>query len=310
MFKIKVPGTCANMGPGFDTLGLALNLYNTYSIEEIESGLEITGCERRFANEKNLVYTSMLRCFEKIGYVHKGIRIHMDTEIPISRGLGSSAACILGGVLGANLIAGNLLNRKEILEIATEIEGHPDNIAPALLGGLVVSIMEGHRVIYNKVAIHEGIKFIALIPDFSLSTKEARSVLPKRVDFNTAIFNVSRVSLLLSSLVNGEFQLLQYGLKDSLHQDYRGKLIPDYFDIVKACEYTGSLGTFLSGAGPTIMNIVRNDDMKFKERIEKILNLLNQKWKIQELHLDLNGIEASSEQGELLFCNRNLYFSL
>ena len=289
MFKIKVPGTCANMGPGFDTLGLALNLYNTYNIEEIESGLEIKGCEMKFANEKNLVYTSMLHCFKKIGYVHKGIRIHMDSEIPVSRGLGSSAACILGGVLGANLIAGNLLNREEIFNLATEIEGHPDNIAPALFGGLVVSITEGEDIYYNKIDIHKGIKYVALIPDFTLSTRDARAVIPKTIDFKDAIFNVSRVSLLLSSLVNGEFHLLKYGVKDALHQNYRGKLFPEFFHIIKTCEELGSLGSILSGAGPTIMNIVREEDHDFREKIEKKLKSLGHKWEIKELHIDSCG---------------------
>lgn len=293
MYNIKVPATCANLGPGFDTLGLALDLYNTFYIEEIESGFEITGGEKRYLNNKNLVYTSMVYLFKKVGYNPRGIKIHMESNIPISRGLGSSAACILGGVVGANLIAGSPLKREELLEIATEIEGHPDNIAPALFGGLVVSIMEDYRVIYNKVDIHEGIKFIALIPDFTLSTREARRVIPKTIDFKDAVFNVSRVSLLLSSLVNGEFQLLKYGTKDSLHQNYRGKLIPAYDEILKICEDTGSLGTIISGAGPTIMNIIREDDMEFQEKIEERLNSLHHKWKTKELHLDLDGIQAS-----------------
>lgn len=286
MFKIKVPATCANLGPGFDTLGLALDLYNTYHIEEIESGLEITGCEAEFADENNLVYTSMMNCFKKIGYNPTGIKIDMKTEIPISRGLGSSAACIIAGVRGANLIAGSPLDKEEIFKIATKIEGHPDNIAPALFGGLVVSIMDGDDIYYTKIDIHEGIKFIALIPDFTLSTSEARAVIPKNIPFKDAVFNVSRVSLLISSLVNGEFHLLKHGFKDALHQNYRGKLIPDYFHIIKTCEEIGALGSILSGAGPTIMNIVKEEDNNFSEKIKEKLNLLDNNWKVKELHLD------------------------
>ena len=291
MFKIKVPGTCANLGPGFDTLGLALKLYNTYHIEETEKGLEITGCQKEFADENNLVYTSMVHCFKKTGYKPKGIKIHMETEIPISRGLGSSAACILAGVMGANLIAGSPLDKEEIFKMATELEGHPDNIAPALFGGLVVSLMDGEDIYYNKIDVHEGIKFLALIPDFTLSTREARGVIPKTIDFKDAVFNVSRVSLLLSALVNGKFGLLKYGVKDSLHQNYRGKLIADYFEIVKTCEELGSLGTILSGAGPTIMNIVVENDDEFAEKIKEYLKSLENKWEVKELHLDLNGAQ-------------------
>lgn len=291
VFKIKVPGTCANLGPGFDSLGLALNIYNTYHMEEIENGIEITGCQREFADENNLVYTSMVHCFKEIGYEPKGIKIHMDTEIPISRGLGSSAACILAGVMGANLIGGSPLDKEEVFKMATKIEGHPDNIAPALFGGLVVSIMEGDDIYYNKIDVHRGIKFLALIPDFTLSTREARGVIPKTIDFKDAVFNVSRVSLLISSLINGEFGLLKYGVKDALHQNYRGKLIPDYFEIVKTCEELGSLGAILSGAGPTIMNIVREEDKDFEGKIQEYLKSLDHKWEVKELHLDLRGAQ-------------------
>lgn len=291
MFKVKVPATCANLGPGFDTLGLALDLYNTYYIEEIEKGLEITGCEEEFADENNLVYTSMMDCFEKIGYNPKGIKIDMHTDIPISRGLGSSAACIIAGVMGANLIAGSPLNKDEVFQIATEIEGHPDNIAPALFGGLVVSIMEENEIYYTKVDIHKGIKFIALIPDFTLSTREARGVIPESIPFKDAVFNVSRVSILISSLVNGELHLLKHGVKDALHQNYRGELIPDYFNIIKTCEELGALGSILSGAGPTIMNIVREDDEEFKEKIQKELKSLEHNWSVKELYLDLKGAQ-------------------
>ncbi|NMB27042.1 MAG: homoserine kinase, partial [Tissierellia bacterium] len=126
MINVKVPATSANIGPGFDTLGLALNLYNTFTFQEISKGLEINGCEYSFANQNNLVYTSMLKTFDKIGYPVKGIKINMDTNIPISRGLGSSTSCILGGVIGANELAGSPLSKEKILEIATDIEGHPD----------------------------------------------------------------------------------------------------------------------------------------------------------------------------------------
>ena len=172
MVKVKVPATSANIGPGFDTLGLALNLYNTFKFQEISKGLEINGCEDNFANQDNLVYTSMLKTFNEIGYSVKGIKIDMNTNIPISRGLGSSAACILGGVI-EQMSYWLSPFKGEILEIATDIEGHPDNIAPALFGGLVISIMEDNQILYNKIDISKGIKFVALIPDFILSTKEA-----------------------------------------------------------------------------------------------------------------------------------------
>ena len=290
MIKVKVPGTSANIGPGFDALGLALNLYNTFIFEEIDKGLEIIGCNADFANDKNIAYRSMRYTFEKIGYSPKGIRIDMDTDIPISRGLGSSAACILGGVIGANDLAGSCLSTEEILEIATEIEGHPDNIAPALFGGLVVSIMEDKKVFYNKIDVHPGIKFLALIPDFTLSTKKARAVLPSTVSYKDAIYNVGRVSLLLSALSNGRFELLKHAVKDCLHQQYRGKLIPGFFDIFNKCEEFGCLGLYLSGAGPTIMAIIDENDNKFATEMSNYLNSIDYSWNIREFKLDFHGV--------------------
>lgn len=289
MIRISVPGTSANIGPGFDTLGLALNIYNYFRFEEISHGIEITGCNKEFSNENNLVYKSMLKVFDKIGYLPKGIKIDIDANIPVSRGLGSSAACILGGVMGANCLAGAHLSKEEILEIATEIEGHPDNIAPALFGGFVISIMEDSKVIYNKFDVYTGIKFVALIPDYTLSTKESRAVLPATISHKDAIYNISRVSLLLSSLSNGRFDLLKYAVKDSLHQPYRGRLISGFYDIINKCEEIGCLGLYLSGAGPTIMAIVDEKDNDFILKIKKYLKSINYTWKVKELRLDSYG---------------------
>lgn len=289
MIKVKVPATSANLGPGFDTLGLALNLYNTFIFEEIPKGLEISGCDQQFNNDQNLVYTSMLKTFEKIGYKVDGLRINMDCNIPVSRGLGSSAACILGGVMGANQISGSPLSKEEILHMATEIEGHPDNIAPALFGGLVVSLMEDKKVHYNQMDVAKGIKFVALVPDFTLSTKEARAVLPSTIPYKDAIYNVGRVSLLLSALSNGRFDLLKYGVKDSLHQPYRGKLIPGFSDVAGNCEELGCFGVYLSGAGPTIMAMIDKDNSDFIKEISNYFISRDYNWDILELELDLCG---------------------
>lgn len=294
MIKVKVPATSANLGPGFDTLGLALNLYNTFSFEEISNGLEINGCDPLYANEENLVYTSMMKTFDKIGYKPRGIRIDMSTDIPISRGLGSSAACILGGVIGANELAKASLSKDEILDIATEIEGHPDNIAPALFGGLVVSVMEDNNIYYNKMNIANGIKFVALIPDFTLSTTKAREVLPSTINYKDGVYNVGRVSLLLSVLSNGRFELLEAALDDKLHQPYRKRLIPRFDKILNKCYELGCLGAYLSGAGPTLMTIIKDNDKSFTTKIKDYLNSINYSWDVKELHLDLSGISIES----------------
>ncbi|WP_352418977.1 homoserine kinase [Proteiniborus sp.] len=296
MIKVKVPATSANLGPGFDTLGLALNLYNTFLFEEISNGLEVNGCDPGYANEKNLVYTSMMKTFDKIGYKPKGIRIDMNTDIPISRGMGSSAACILGGVIGANKLAKASLSNDEILDIATEIEGHPDNIAPALFGGLVVSVMEDENIYYDKISVANGIKFVALIPDFTLSTTKAREVLPSTISYKDGVYNVGRVSLLLSALSNGRFELLKVALDDKLHQPYRKKLIPRFDEILNKCYELGCLGAYLSGAGPTLMTIIKDDDIDFTTKIKGYLISINCNWDVKELNLDLSGVIIEKEK--------------
>jgi homoserine kinase len=283
MIRVKVPATSANMGPGFDCLGIALNLYNYFFIEEIKEGLNITGCDEAFRNDKNLVYTSMMKCFEKIGYVPKGISIKIQCDIPISRGLGSSAACILGGVLAANELTGSPLSIKELLEIATIIEGHPDNITPALFGGMTVSVQTETGVCFDRINLSRGMKFCALIPNFKLSTSKARAVLPTDIPYKHATFNVGRTALLISAMISGNFDLIHTGCEDKLHQNYRSPLIENYEAITYMCKSLGSLGVFLSGAGPTIMVILKEEDNNFYESINMYFSKEQYKWQALEL---------------------------
>lgn len=289
MIRVRVPATSANLGPGFDTLGLALNIYNEFSFEEIPSGLEILGCEEGYRDEDNLIYQAILRTFEKLGYEAGGIRITIESEIPMTRGLGSSASCILAGVMGANKMAGSSMTREEVFKLACEIEGHPDNLAPALFGGLVTSVMETDDIYYNRIDIAPGLKFMALIPDFGLSTEDSRRVLPERLTYSDGVYNIGRVSLMLSALVNGRFDLLRHGLKDKVHEEYRGKLIPNYDRIIKKCEELDVLGTYLSGAGPTIIALVEEGEETFKREIEDFLSQLQEGWQVRELSVDLEG---------------------
>lgn len=290
MIKVRVPATSANMGPGFDCLGVALNLYNYFLIEEIEEGLIIEGCDEKVANENNLIYISMKRCFEKIGYKYKGIKIIIESYIPASRGLGSSAACIVGGIVGANAIAGGIMNKDEMLQLAAEIEGHPDNVTPALFGGMTTSICEEKRAYYSKIDIAKGLKFCALIPDFKLSTEEARAALPKEISYKDGVFNVGRTSLLMAALISGDFDLIKLACKDRLHQKYRGKLIEDFNQIIEKCESLPEVGgIFLSGAGPTIMAILKEEDNVFHSDFHRFMNVLKNSWQTRELDIDYQG---------------------
>lgn len=290
MIEIIVPATTANIGPGFDCLGMALNLYNKVLFEEIEDGLQIHGCEERFNNKENLVYTSMIHTFKKVGYTPgTGFKITMDCHIPESRGLGSSAACILAGVIGATELSNSKLNKEEILKIATEIEGHPDNITPALFGGMTVSIQDQTSIHFSKVPIQNNFRIYGLIPDFTLSTKESRAVLPQEVSFQDAVFNVGRTALMLASFMNGDLELLNFSIDDKLHQNYRASLIPEYPSIIEKLNSLDIKGSFLSGAGPAIIVIAGKDNLGFADRIQNRMLELENKWTVKEFNMDTQG---------------------
>ncbi|NFB54062.1 homoserine kinase [Clostridium botulinum] len=296
MVEVRVPATSANIGPGFDCLGVAVNIYNKFFAEEIDEGLIFEGCADKFKNENNLIYVAMKKCFDKIGYKPTGLRIKIESDIPVSRGLGSSAACVVGGIVSANELAGGVLNKKELLDLAVGVEGHPDNVNPAFCGGMTASISDNREVIYSKVKVSEGIKFCALIPDFTLSTEKARAVLPKSIDYKDGIFNVGRTALMISALNNGDFHLIKYACKDKLHQDYRAKLMENFYSIKEECEKLNSLGVFLSGAGPTIMVMLKEEDKRFSKNIKSFLETLKNKWEVRELKIDKLGTVVNNRK--------------
>ncbi|MGL6105979.1 homoserine kinase [Romboutsia sp.] len=291
MLEIIVPATSANIGPGFDCLGIALNLYNKFYIEEIENSVQIVGCEDAFSNKDNLVYKSMKYFFDNVecNYIPKGVKIYIKSDIPISRGLGSSATCIVAGVLAANHLSKSNLSKDELLKLATEIEGHPDNVAPAIFGNMIVSIMDDSKIHYNIIKIPNELKFCAIIPDFRLSTEKARSVLPVNVPHTDGIFNVGRVSLLISAIMNSKFELIKVACQDKMHQNYRGTLIKDYDNIVSYANNLNCVGVFLSGAGPTIMSIIKHEDRHFINNMSSFLNKLESSWVVQDLECDYSG---------------------
>ncbi|MBU3215164.1 homoserine kinase [Clostridium estertheticum] len=294
MFEIKIPATSANMGPGLDTLGVAFKLYNRFIVEEIESGLEIFGCNKEFANNNNLVYTSMLKTFKKLQKDPKSVRLTFKTEIPVSGGLGSSATCILAGITAANRLCGDILTKQEVLNYACEIEGHPDNITPAMIGGMTVSIMNEGVNHYNKIPINGSIKFCALIPKLQLSTKSSRAVLPETIPFKDAVYNVGMVSMLIVSLVNGDYEGVKLACKDKLHQPYRMGLIKNYSQISSFVKESEALGVFLSGAGPTIMVMLKKDDSNTEGKLKEFLKGLSGSWETLNLEIDEDGLNIEN----------------
>lgn len=282
-----MPATSANMGPGFDSLGIAFNLYNEFEFEEINEGLEFEGIPEEFCNKDNIIYEAMVKCFSKGNYNFKGLKIKViKQDIPISRGLGSSSSCIIGGLIGANCIMGNKLSREEIFDIGVEMEGHPDNIAPALFGGMVIAIMEGENAYYNKVDVKEGIEFLGVIPNFRLQTSEARAVLPKELTVKDAVYNISRASMMVSAFANGRYDLIKYACKDAIHQNYRSKLIKHFDEVYSMAFNNGALGVFLSGAGPTMMTMYNSSDDRFTYKVRRFFKENNIEWDIVDLKID------------------------
>ena len=218
---VKVPATTANIGPGFDCLGCAFSLYDTLTYEIIDSGLEIIGDSPAYCNEHNLAVRGYKSVTDRLAIPMDGLRITADYRIPMSHGLGSSAAMIVAGAAAANALHGSPFTKDELLEITTALEGHPDNLAPALFGGLTASLMLGEKPVTVRYTLSKNVAFTVLIPDFNLSTSLARSVLPDTVSRGDAIFNISHTAVLLKALELGDGEIISAALDDRLHQPSR-----------------------------------------------------------------------------------------
>ena len=294
--KVKVPATSANLGSGFDVAGLALTLYNTFTFELSEDGLNIKGCPEQFCNENNLTYQAFKRAAEVCGLEYQGVNIECSGEVPYTRGLGSSSTCIVAGIVGAFAFKDKVEERQEILELATSIEGHPDNVAPAIFGGVTVSVMEEDNVLTLNIPVKHDYRFVALIPPFTLSTEQSRAVLPQILSRKDAIKNVSHLALMVASLINGYDEGLKLGFKDRLHQPYRGDLIAGFDEIMAVLEKDEQvLGAYLSGAGPTIMAVIHADDRMGVVRTKEELGDLIKDWRVNKLELDNRGYIADYE---------------
>ncbi|WP_244835255.1 homoserine kinase [Clostridium sp. BJN0001] len=296
MIRVKVPATSANMGPGFDSIGIALNLYNEFLFEKTENRLEFFGIPEEFCNENNIIYKAVKYCFDRANEPICNLRITEKNQfVPISRGLGSSSTCIIAGLIGANRMLNNRFSIDDLLEMAVNIEGHPDNVAPALLGGMVVSASSNNKTFYDKVNVKEGLKFVSIIPNFRLETEKARKVLPKEIPLKSGVFNESRAALLVAAMANGKFDLLKTACDDSFHQKFRASLIKGFDEVYNKAYDLNAYACYLSGAGPTIMAIISEDNKDFTKNMIEFLNKMNFKWTVKELMIDLNGAQVEGD---------------
>ncbi|HBY56646.1 MAG TPA: homoserine kinase [Candidatus Atribacteria bacterium] len=304
MIKVRVPATTANLGPGFDCLGLALKLYLNLEIEEVtKEGLEIKyegeGAEKFLTDENNLIWKSMDLVLKRSKNISdkKGLKIRVFNEIPVTRGLGSSAAAIIGGIVGITKLYNNNLTYQEILELALSLEGHMDNIVPALIGGFTIAYKTGKEEIkWSKIKPSNDLRIVLSIPNFTLSTEKMRKVLPTKVPLSDAIFNLSRTSLLVNALQNSDWDVLSEAMEDKLHQPYRTPFIPGIEEVFSKIKGTGLAGVALSGSGPTVVSLTKKGSEKIISEIMKDTFLkAGINCQVLVLEADLEGTAVSNE---------------
>lgn len=297
MIKIQIPATSANLGAGFDALGLALNYYNYVDIGEADSvfieSLDGTDIPK---DASNLVYDSAHTLYDICGKKLAGLEIRQVNNIPMARGLGSSSACIIAGLVGANQLLGEPMGLDDLVNLAAQIEGHPDNTAPALLGGIVTAVFDGRMVHWVKQEVFTTLKFVVAIPDFELKTEKARECLPKEISHRDAVYNLSRAALFSASLLTGKYENLRTAVHDRLHQPYRMALIPHGQEVFDTFYSLGAYAAYLSGAGPSLMAVVDADNEYFCGKLRFALDRMGlEAWEVHELHIDNVGTRILNE---------------
>lgn len=298
---VKIPATTANLGPGFDSFGMALPFYDYITVEETVmpgSGIqiELIDYDEDILNsiptdENNIVYKAIELLYNFIGQTPEELKITIKSGIPMTRGLGSSAAVIVGGLIAANELLGRPADLDALLSIAAEMEGHPDNVAPAILGGFVMASLEDDgSVIYRQIEWPKEWKITVCVPDYELSTNISRSVLPQEIPQKDAIFNLKRSAMLIHALDTKDDNLMRAALKDRLHQPYRTKLVPGLNDIIESLKNDNDvLGTVLSGAGPAIIVISKGNNLN------KIYDIINETWTNLNVKVDIYTVEPEMQ---------------
>lgn len=272
---VKVPASTANLGPGFDSLGMALSLFAWVEMSESLTGettfrLYGDGMEGLPTDKSNLIYKVAQLVFDEAGVSVPELDIAMYSDIPLTRGLGSSASAIIGALVAANALVGSPFSDDKLFQLATRLEGHPDNVGASLFGGIVVAAWDGETAHHARIEPHAKLDTLVAIPAFELATEKARHALPSQLAMADAVYNVGRSSLLVAALAGGELGLIRHAMKDRLHQPYRAALIPGMTEILERATEFGALGAALSGAGPTLIAFV-DADSSSKEELEQFL---------------------------------------
>lgn len=294
MVTVKVPATSANLGSGFDSVGVALQLYNTISAEETdgEIKIEVTDESSKYIplDERNLVYRTMMSTFDRIGYKPKGLHIVQTNNIPVTRGMGSSSASIVGGIMAANRICNDPMSRQDIIDFASYLEGHPDNVTPAVTGGMAVAVKNRGIKYINFPINNQKLSFAVYIPNFSLRTKVARAALPELASYRDASYNIGRAAMLTSAILTENYDLLATALQDRLHQYYRKRLIGGASKVFYEAEKCGAIGTYISGSGSAIVSIVlKENEAQFYSKMNSYITNNFRNWQFKFVPADNAG---------------------
>lgn len=273
---VRVPASAANLGPGFDCLGLALDIWNEVSLRVNGSGVSILiegeGVEELPGDNSNLILQAAMRLYEKEGAPFpSGIEVDCHNHIPVSSGLGSSSAAVIAGLLGARKLLNSNISEKDLLALAVEFEGHADNVAACLLGGLVITSPSGQGWIAEKIPV-QPLQLVVVLPQVSLSTRQARAALPQTVAYRDAVSNLASTALLVHALREGRKDLLNTAMQDSLHQPYRLKLIPGAQQAIQAAYDAGAYGAALSGAGPSLFAFGEGNLQKIGQAMQDVFS--------------------------------------
>lgn len=291
-FEVRVPGSTANLGPGFDSFGLALSLYLTLRVETAEkTSIRLIGDHLGTlpTNEDNLVYQSFRHLFDLEGQSVPEVSFELESEIPLARGLGSSGSAIIAGLMAANQLLESPKSMDDLFQIAAKLEGHPDNIGASLFGGFVITVFDGKRAKLAQLPFPEDLKIMVAIPDYLLSTSFARGQIPKQIPLNDVSYNIGHAALLIAYLSTGQIEKLSLAMRDRVHQPYRQSAVKGLSRILQESEKSGVFSGALSGAGPSIVLFYK------EEKTMQITEILDQIAQEEEIVLDLKVLSVAKE---------------
>ncbi len=300
-FTVRAPASSANLGPGFDSLGISLGLFTTLRVtrqaftQVVPLGPDLQGTP---ADTSNYIYRCMQLAARRVGRELPPVRVEIQTEVPLARGLGSSAAALVAGLVAANVLLGEPLGQDELLDMAAREEGHADNVAPALMGGIAVATLDKVGTHFVRLEPPEHLGVTVLIPDFELSTSKARAVLPTEYSRADTVHALSHAALLAAALATGRLDLLEHAMQDYVHQIWRAPLVPGLTDVLEGATRHGALGAALSGAGPTVLcfHDARQDTAGLHAFLHGVMRRNGLDGRVMNLSIDLQGVLVSEDQ--------------